>query len=276
MSFTYQRSYRGPIKMVVLDWAGTTMDYGCYAPAVVFIDVYRRKGVNISMDQARRPMGLHKREHIKAISRQTEVADLWQKVHGRPVVEQDIDDMFADFQPLQMQCLAEYTDLIPGTLEAVAALRKMGIIIGSTTGYFTEAMELLKLEAAKRGYVPDSSVCATQVPAGRPEPWMVIQNMVNTGIYPPEAVVKVDDTKPGIEEGLNAGTWTIGLAKTGNEVGLNLAEVNALPSDKLATLVTKAHGELARMGSHYVVDSIVEVPNVIEDINLRLKRGERP
>jgi len=261
---------------VVLDWAGTTMDYGCYAPAVVFIDVYRRKGVPITMEQARRPMGLHKREHIKAISRQTEVADLWQKVHGRPVVEHDIDEMFADFQPLQMQCLAEYTDLIPGTLEAVAALRKMGIVIGSTTGYFTEAMELLKQEAARRGYVPDSSVCATQVRAGRPEPWMVVQNMMNTGIYPPEAVVKVDDTKPGIEEGLNAGTWTIGLAKTGNEVGLNLVEVNAMPADKLAILVEKARGELARMGSHYVVDSIVEVPAVIEEINLRLKRGERP
>ena len=228
MDFVYRRSYRGPVKLVILDWAGTTMDYGCYAPAVVFVQVYQRRGVEITMEQARRPMGLHKRDHIKAISQQEEVAALWQEVHGRPITEQDIDEMFADFQPLQLQCLADYADLIPGTLETVAALRERGIRIGSSTGYFTEAMDLLKEEAARRGYVPDSSVCATQVPAGRPQPWMVMQNMMNTRIYPPEAVVKIDDTKPGIGEGLNAGTWTIGLAKTGNEVGLNLEEINAL------------------------------------------------
>ncbi len=276
MDFTYQRSYRGKVKMVVLDWAGTTMDYGCYAPAVVFIEVYKRKGVDITMEQARRPMGLHKRDHIKAISEQGEVAKKWQEKHGKQITEQDIDELFADFQPLQLECLAEYADMIPGALEAVDDLRKRGIVIGSTTGYFTEAMELLKEEAAKRGYVPDSSVCATQVRAGRPQPWMVLQNMFNTGIYPPEAVVKVDDTKPGISEGLNAGTWTIGLAKTGNEVGLNFEEISALSQDELEPMVEKARIELAKMGAHYVVDSISEVPAMIDDINLRLARGERP
>jgi phosphonoacetaldehyde hydrolase len=105
---------------------------------------------------------------------------------------------------------------------------------------------------------------------------MVLQNMFNTGVYPPEAVVKVDDTKPGIPEGLNAGTWTIGLAKTGNEVGLNLEEVNALDPQVLARKVEAARSELARMGAHYVVDSITDVPAIVDDINLRLSRGERP
>jgi phosphonoacetaldehyde hydrolase len=276
MDFQYQRSYRGKVKMVVLDWAGTTMDYGCLAPAVVFVEVYKRQGLTISMDQARQPMGLHKREHIKAISQQSAVAEQWEQVHGRPVQVKDIDAMFAEFQPLQMQCLADYAELVPGTIDAVAVLRKQGILIGSTTGYFTEAMELLKQEAARRGYEPDSSVCATQVRAGRPEPWMVLQNMLNTGVYPPEAVVKVDDTKPGIEEGLNAGTWTVGLAKTGNEVGLSLEEVNALGAEQLAGLLMKARQELARVGAHYVVDSIADLPEVVEDINRRLSRGEKP
>jgi phosphonoacetaldehyde hydrolase len=276
LQFVYRRSYRGPVKLVIFDWAGTTMDYGCYAPAVVFIEVYNRHGVHITMEQARRPMGLHKREHIKAISQIEEVAALWRQVHGRPVMEQDVDDMFADFQPLQMQCLADYADLIPGTLETVAALREQGILIGSSTGYFTEAMELLKEEAAKRGHVPDSSVCATQVPAGRPHPWMVIQNMMNTGVYPPEAVVKVDDTKPGIGEGLNAGTWTIGLAKTGNEVGLNLEEINALGPEVLERKLARAREGLARSGAHYVVDGITDILPIIGDINVRLARGERP
>ena len=276
MDFVYRRSYRGPVKLVILDWAGTTMDYGCYAPAVVFVQVYQRRGVEITMEQARRPMGLHKRDHIKAISQQEEVAALWQEVHGRPITEQDIDEMFADFQPLQLQCLADYADLIPGTLETVAALRERGIRIGSSTGYFTEAMDLLKEEAARRGYVPDSSVCATQVPAGRPQPWMVMQNMMNTRIYPPEAVVKIDDTKPGIGEGLNAGTWTIGLARTGNEVGLNLEEINALDPAVLEKKLAAARDGLAKSGAHYVVDGIDDVLPIIDDIESRLRRGERP
>lgn len=276
MEHNYGRSYRGPVRLVVLDWAGTTMDYGCYAPAVAFIEVFRRKGVEISMQQARGPMGLGKREHIIAISQQSEVASKWQQAYRRPVTGQDIEEMYAEFQPIQMQCLVDYSDLIPGTLEAVAALRAQGIRIGTTTGYFTEAMELIKDEAAQRGYNPDSSVCATQVRAGRPEPWMLLQNMVNLGIYPPQAVVKVDDTRPGIDEGLNAGTWTIGLAQTGNELGLSLEEINAIAPGELEARLVKARGELRGAGAHYVVDSIADVPRIVEDINQRLASGEKP
>ncbi len=274
--FRYQRRYTGPVKLVILDWAGTTMDFGCFAPAVVFVEVFKRRGVEISIEQARRPMGLHKREHIKAISEMDEVARAWQQAHGRPVSEADIDAMFADFQPLQMECLADYADLIPGTLETVAWLRERGILIGSTTGYFTEAMELLKAEAAKRGYVPDSSVCATQVPAGRPRPWMVLQNMFNTGVYPPAAVVKVGDTKPDIAEGLNAGVWSVGLALTGNEMGLSQQQLQALNPAVRERKAARAHEELAKMGAHYVVDGIADLPPVIEAINARLARGETP
>lgn len=276
MEFIFRRSYRGPVKLVILDWAGTTMDYGCYAPAVVFMDVYQRMGTEITMQEARQPMGLHKRDHIKAISQMDEVASRWQAVHEQPTTEQEIDDMFADFQPLQLKVLADYADIIPGTLETVAALRERSIIIGSTTGYFSEAMELIKEEAAKRGYVPDSSVCATEVPAGRPQPWMVLQNMFNTGVYPSEAVVKIGDTKPDISEGLNAGVWTIGLAQTGNEVGLNLEEINKLDSEVRERKVANARLELAKMGAHYVVDTIADVMPVIDEINARLMRGERP
>ena len=169
MTFTYQRRYRGPVQLVILDWAGTTMDYGCYAPAVVFVEVYKRNGVEISMEEARQPMGAHKLGHIRKISRIPSVARRWQEVHGRPCTEEDVQAMFAEFVPLQLDCLAQYAELIPGTLEVVAELRKRGIKIGSTTGYTREMMDLLLSEAARRGYEPDSTVCATDVPAGRPD-----------------------------------------------------------------------------------------------------------
>ena len=276
MTFTYQRRYRGPVKLVILDWAGTTMDYGCYAPAVVFVEVYKRNGVEISMEEAREPMGAHKLVHIRKISQIPAVARRWQGVHGRPCTEDDVRKMFDQFVPLQLDCLAQYADLIPGTLEVVAELRKRGVKIGSTTGYTGEMMALLLAEARERGYTPDSTVCATDVPAGRPEPWMCLRNAENLGVYPMEACVKIGDTLPDIDEGLNAGMWTIGLAKSGNELGMNEKEIAALPADQLPACLERAYGRMAAAGAHYVVDTIAEVLPVIDRIHERIAAGERP
>jgi phosphonoacetaldehyde hydrolase len=277
MSFVYHRIYKGPVKLVIFDWAGTTLDYGCYAPAVVFVEVFKRRGVEITMEQARRPMGLKKLDHIRAISQQDEVAALWNKVHGKACTEADVQDMFEkDFVPLQVACIADYSRLIPGTVETVNELKGRGMKIGSTSGYFTEAMEINFREAKKQGYVPDVNACASDVPAGRPEPWMVLSNMQQARVFPPEAVVKIDDTKPGIAEGLNAGTWTIGLAKTGNEVGLSEKELAALSADEVKRRVARAADGLAKSGAHYVVESVADVPPVINEIEQRLKMGDRP
>ncbi len=262
--------------MVILDWAGTTMDYGCYAPAVVFVEVYKRKGVEISMEEARQPMGAHKLVHLRRISQIPSVARRWQEVHGRACTEDDVQEMFEEFVPLQLGCLAQYADLIPGTLEVVAELRKQGIQIGSTTGYTREMMELLLEEAARRGYQPDSTVCATDVPAGRPEPWMCLQNAQRLGVYPMEACVKIGDTLPDIEEGLNAGMWTVGLAKSGNELGLNEAEIAALSAEELQARLRRAYQRMAEAGAHYVVDTIADVLPVVDRIRQQLAAGERP
>src|SRR3972149_7364091 len=112
MTFTYERRYRGKIQAVLLDWAGTTMDYGCMAPAVVFVEVYKRQGVPITMDEARAPMGAHTRAHIQQISQLDSVRQRWEAAHARPPTEADIDRMFAEFVPLQLACLSDYSTLI--------------------------------------------------------------------------------------------------------------------------------------------------------------------
>lgn len=276
MEFVFQRSYRGPVKAVILDWAGTTMDYGCWAPAVVFIKVYRNQGVDITIEQAREPMGVHKKVHIRRISQILAVAALWEEVHGRPCTEDDIEKMFEEFVPLQLACLADYAELIPGTLEAIEKFRRRGLKIGSTTGYTGEMMELLLAEAGKRGYVPDSTVCATDVPAGRPAPWMCLQNALNLQVYPLEAIVKIGDTLADVDEGLNAGMWTIGLAMTGNEIGLNEQEIAKADPKMIEGKRERAYQRMSQAGAHYVVDGIWNCDPVIDEINARLARGERP
>jgi phosphonoacetaldehyde hydrolase len=274
--FRFQRRYQGPLKAAILDWAGTTIDYGCLAPAVTFIDVFKRRGVPITTEEAREPMGAAKRVHIQRIAQIPAVAKRWQEAHGKSCTEEDIEVMYQDFIPRQIACLAGYSDLIPGTVETIAALRKRGLKIGSTTGYTREMMKVVTAEAKKRGFEPDSLISATDVPAGRPEPWMALASAQAMRIYPMEAIVKIGDTLADIDEGLNAGMWSIGLVKTGNEIGLSEEDVRRLPQEEYRRRSDRAYERMTQAGAHYVVDSISDVIPCLDDIDRRLAAGERP
>jgi len=274
--FTFQRRYRDKLQALVFDWAGTLADYGSCAPAGVFIEVFRREGVNLSMAQAREPMGRAKRDHIQAIVRMPAVAQTWEEQRGAPCSEADIDRMYEAFLPLQLAALAQHADLIPGTLEVVAACRQRGLKIGSSTGYTRTLVEVCIAEAGKRGFTADAVVCAEDVPAGRPAPWMVFENAQRLGVYPLEAVVKIDDTLAGIESGLNAGAWAVGVAKSGNEIGLTEPEIAALPAEELNQRLRQAYVRMYQAGAHYVIDTNADLLPVLDDIERRLRRGEKP
>jgi phosphonoacetaldehyde hydrolase len=276
MEFLFRRSYRGSLKCAILDWAGTTMDYGVYAPAVAFLEVFRRQGVEISMAEARAPMGMHKKEHLRRIAQTPEVAARWRQVKGREVRTEDIETMFADFVPLQLACLGLYAQLIPGTLEALAELRARRMLSGSTTGYTRAMVDVVLREAQRQGYRPDCTVAADEVPAGRPFPYACWQNAIQLQVWPAEACVKIGDTVPDIGEGLNAGMWTVALALTGNEVGLNEQEVRALAPEERRRKTQAAEERLSAAGAHYVVEGIWDLPPVIDEINRRLAGGETP
>ncbi len=264
------------LKLAIFDFAGTTVDYGCCAPAAVFIEGYRRKGVDITMAQARGPMGMEKRAHIRTIGEMPAVAAKWQQTHGKSMTVQDIDEMYAEFVPLLLAVLNDYSALIPGTVETMTYLREQGMQVAGTTGYFEEALAVVEKAAAAQGYNPDFTTCATRVPAGRPAPWMIYRAMEALRIYPPSAVVKVGDTVPDIAAGLNAGVWTVGVTKTGNEVGLTEAELAELDGATVAAKVAQAHEHLSAAGAHYVIEGIADLPAVIAHIDQRLIQGERP
>jgi len=274
--FTYNRSYRGPIRAVIFDWAGTTMDFGCMAPAVVFQKVYEKAGVPISMEEARAPMGAHKKVHIGLISRIPSVRRRWVETLGAEPTDKDVDSMFDDFVPMQEACLSDYSALIPGTLEVVAECRERGYKIGSTSGYLPGMLAINLKDAEKQGYVPDATFGAGDVPRGRPFGHMVLRNILELDVSPVQSVVKVDDTLTGIEEGLNAGGWGVGLAISGNEVGVPLDEWNAMPDDVKQAHRDRIYPTMYQRGAHYVVDSIADLMPVLDDIEARLKRGEKP
>lgn len=276
MSFTYSRRYTGPLRAVVLDWAGTTVDFGCLAPAGAFMETFRRAGVEITLEQARGPMGMPKWHHIQAVSRMAPVAAAWTAKYGSAPTDADIDKLYAEFLPLQVSVVENYAGVIPGVVEAVAAMRARGMKIASTTGYPAPVMEVVKRVAAAQGYEPDVTVCAGETPAGRPGPSMALKCLVDLSISPVEACVKIGDTVVDVEEGLNAGMWSIAITDTGNEVGLPQAEWEALSPDRQAALRTPAADRLARAGAHYVVGSLAEAMPLLDVIEARLARGEKP
>jgi len=276
MDFVFRRSYRGPIKAIILDWAGTAVDYGSFAPTAVFLKLFESEGVTITAADARSGMGLMKKDHLRTILARPEVAAGWQSAHGAPAGDADIDRLFENFVPMQLAVLTEYADPIPGLLDTVKELRRREIKIGTTTGYIRSMMDILAPETARQGYTPDCIVCPDEVPAGRPYPWMVYQNAIALGIYPMPSMVKVGDTLPDIEEGLNAGLWTVGLALTGNLVGLTESELNALPADEKTALRDAAAAQLHKAGAHYVIDGIWDLPKALADIEVCLRQREHP
>lgn len=269
-------NYKGPVKLAVFDWAGTTVDYGCMAPAAVFVEGFRRQGVTISLEEARGPMGMEKRAHIEALAAQPRIAAAWQRQHGKPMQPADVDAMYNDFVPLLLTTLDQHSVLIPGLNETICLLQGMGVHIAASTGYFVEAMEIVCQAAARQGYQPEFTISANQVPAGRPAPWMIYRAMEATGVYPPQAVVAVGDTVPDVQAGLNAGVWTVAVAQTGNEVGLSEAEFAALSPAEQGARVRKARETLAAAGAHFVIDGVWKLPETIREINEYLQHGERP
>ncbi|HRK33705.1 MAG TPA: phosphonoacetaldehyde hydrolase [Candidatus Hydrogenedentes bacterium] len=267
MSTSPDARYSGPIKAVILDWAGTVVDFGCCAPAAVFIEVFRRKGIEITQAQARGPMGMHKRDHIRILSQLDDVAAQWHKLHGSRPSETDVEEMFAEFVPLQVEAIARHADVIPGALDAIATLRAKGISIGSTTGYNEAMMAKLIPLATRAGYSPDCIVTVSDVQEGRPFPWMALEAASRLGVYPMAACVKVGDTVADIHEGLNAGMWSVGVVEHGNEVGLTSDEFQSLSPEVRTEKCTIARKRLEEAGAHFVLDSIRELPACIEVIN---------
>jgi len=276
--YTFERTYRGKIKAVVLDWSGTIADAYVIAPAVVFVEVFKSQGVEISMQEARGPMGLRKDLHIKKLCEDPVIAGRWKAVRGHAPVEADIEAMFAEFVPAQLAVLRKYTTLLPGVKDVLAGLQNEGIKFGASTGFIRSMVDVLLEDCIKQGFTPDATVAGDEVINGaRPAPHMVYKNLDLLNISEIKSVVKCDDTVSGVGEALNAGCWGVGLARYSNYMNINSLEEEATLGDaEIKRRIDKTRQILVNAGAHYVIDSLVELPGVIADINARLARGEKP
>lgn len=264
------------LEMVVMDWAGTAVDFGSVAPIAALETAFAARGITVSRPLLRLSMGLAKRDHIREVLAIPEIAEQWLARFGAPSTEDDVAALYADFTPRMMGEIAASAVLIPGIAAFAAAVRARGLRHGGTTGYTRAMLETLLAPAAAQGYAPEISLCPEDVGGGRPHPWMCCKLAIDLRISALAAAVKIGDTPSDIAEGLNAGMWTIGVTTSGNEVGLSLSEWLALPPVHQENLRQTAAARLLAAGAHYVADSAADTLPILDEIDLRLARGERP
>lgn len=261
---------RSEIRLVVFDWAGTTVDFGSLAPAGAFVEAFREAGVSVSVAEARGPMGLHKKDHIREMLRTEAIGERWRSATGAAWTEADVDRLYQAVTPKQVAAARAHSKLIPGVNECVKELRDRGVKIATSTGYFREAAEAVYAAAAEQGLAPDFRICVDEVPQGRPAPWMIFRAMEALGVYPPTSVVKVGDTLVDIADGLNAGVWSIGVIDSSNEMGLSEADFAALTNEERDRRRAEIRERFFAAGAHAAVDTLADLPELIDELNERL------
>jgi phosphonoacetaldehyde hydrolase len=250
--------------LVIFDWAGTMVDFGCEAPVNALIEAFAADGISIDAPIARRDMGKSKVDHVRALLAISSVADAWRKKFGRACEESDVERLMTRLGPLMRRRAEEAAELIPGALEAFQQLRAAGLKIASSTGYTRDMMEPVLARAAAQGYVPEHVVCSGETPAGRPAPLMIYKACAELGVWPLSRVVKVDDAEAGVAEGKAAGAFTVGVAASGNAMGLSLAAFEGMVPSERASRLDSARKSLLNAGADLVIDSVAELVPALE------------
>jgi len=254
----------GMIKAIILDWAGTSVDYGSFAPVGAFLKAFALVGITPTMEEIRAPMGLPKRTHIKKMLECERLSMLWNKVYGSAHTQQDVDVIYNFFEPALFESLSSHAEPLPGVLEAVGIIREMGIVIGSTTGYTKAMMDIIAPLAKQNGYSPDSMVCPDETDGfGRPYPYMLWRNLEKLGILSIDEVVKIGDTTVDMQEGKNAGCLCVGVLKGSSMLGLRETELGEKSKFETGCLFEAAKNAYKEAGADYVIEDIAELPNLL-------------
>jgi phosphonoacetaldehyde hydrolase len=263
------------IRLAIFDLDGTLVDFGCHGPPAAMLEAFSRRRIMLTMQQVRSSLGLPNYEHVRALFEMPAVGEQFEIVHGRRWTEADVLDLALELEELQLDMACRHSDLVPEALTCFEELRRRGIKIGTTTGYPRATAEQIWDALAMAGFQSECNVVADDTPTGRPAPWMIFRVMQELDVFPPESVVKIGDTAADIEEGLNAGCWSVGLIDSGNEIGLALKEWRALPPSEQDARRASAASKLQTLNPHALVSTLVHLPEAIDRLGERVAVGER-
>lgn len=252
---------------VIFDWAGTTVDYGSFAPVQAFMEVFKQYGISPTMEEVRKPMGMLKIDHIRTMLHMERIQQAWKTIYGTEPGERDAQALYSIFEEKLMGILDQFTDPKPDVPAAVERLRRMGIAIGSTTGYTDQMMSIVAPAAKKKGYEPDVWFSPDSTgQKGRPYPYMIFRNMEALGLGDVRRVLKVGDTISDIQEGKCAGVLTAGVIIGSSQMGLSQEEFSRLPDRERDRLCRQTENSFRRAGADAVFLTLEEVIDFISSL----------
>lgn len=250
---------------IIFDWAGTTVDYGCFAPVKAFIEAFEQFGITPTLEEVRKPMGMLKIDHVRTMLSMDRISGLWEEKQGRKWTEQDVQRVYELSESKILEIVHNYAEPKPYVVETVKKLREMGLKIGSTTGYTDEMMALVVPKAAELGYSPDCWFSPDSTnKKGRPYPYMIFRNMEKLELKDVSRVMKVGDTVSDILEGKNAGLVTVGIMEGSSVMGLTQEEYEALSPEEREAADKKAEQIYLEAGADYVVRDVRGVLDFIK------------
>lgn len=255
------------VEAVIFDWAGTTVDYGCFAPVQAFIETFKAAGVEPTVQETREPMGMLKIDHIRTMLKVDRIAAEWERVHGAAPCEDDVHALYEPYEKRLLSILHNFASPKPHVLDAVAQIRQMGIRIGSTTGYNDKMMAIVAPAAREAGYEPDFMITPDAVGGhGRPYPYMMFRNMEALGVTDVRRAVKVGDTVSDIREGKNAGCISIGVVEGSSEMAMAQEQFDALCDDDKAAAREQASSVFHAAGADAVINTFAELPALLRQL----------
>lgn len=256
------------IEAIVLDWAGTTVDYGSRAPIIAFKNAFAHFGIDLSEETIRQDVGLDKLTHVRQILQIPEIANSWETRQPTIPLTKATAEIYAQFQIEINKVLVETAQLKPGMTDLIKFANTHHIRLATTTGYTQVMLNQILPLAAQQGYTPTYNITSEQTNhVGRPKPDMVALAMQKMHISDPSHVIKVGDTVNDILEGKNAGTISIGVVDGGNLIGLPKQAFDQLNIEQRDHYRAKAAAILKEAGADEIINNIADLIPLIESID---------
>ena len=196
-----------PIQLAMFDMAGTTVNDEVDGHPLMVISMMRafaKHGFELASDVINKHRGKQKLEAIQTLLK--EVAEL------APADAEGVgDSVYRDFLHELENNLSSMSEIDSAT-DLFRHLKSKDIHIGVGSGF---PMQVVQAIASQLGWLDEGLLdyvgSAEQIGVGRPNPKMIHDAMQRLGITDGLAVVKIGDTVVDVQEGKNAGVWTVAV-----------------------------------------------------------------
>ena len=261
------------IKACIFDLGGTIVDKYSLSPLLSLQKAYSLKKLYVPNKLIIKDMGKHKFEHIRELCNENLINTQFRIHNDRDISTIDMESIFNDFNDIQIQYMNMNLNIIPETSSIIHYLRQNDIKVGITTGFNNVQMNIAVDKLRYNHIIIDSAVSSEF--SSRPLPHMIRKNMNNLQIEDPKQVIKIDDTCVGIQEGINAGCYTVGVARW--SVNMDMFSLDTLTkeafteacfnhTDIINHKLIESRRRLKEAGADFVIDTLDELPSIIKSI----------